>query len=123
MKYSQQLKHLMNQENMSQQQLSEITGISKSSISQYVNGHNEPTIKNKECIESVLGKFEGISDEEEVIDRNVPIRVAAKKLGKSEQFIRVGLQNGIFNFGFAVKTSSKYSYHISPKKFEEYVGG
>lgn len=123
MKYSQQLKQLMNQNNINQKQLVELTGIGKASISQYVNGRNEPSTKNKEKIEKVLGKFEEVENEEIEVDRNVPIRVAAQKLGKSEQFIRVGLQNGVFDFGFAVKTSTKYSYHISPKKFEEYIGG
>lgn len=114
---------MMNKNNITQKELSDRTAISKSSISQYVNGHNEPSILNREIIESILGEFEEVETEEVEIDRNVPIRVAAKKLGKSEQFIRVGLQNGVFNFGFAVKTSSKYSYHISPNKFEEYIGG
>lgn len=43
-------------------------------------------------------------------------------IGKSEQFVRIGLQRGILPFGSAVKTSSKYSYYISPKLFEEYTG-
>lgn len=48
---------------------------------------------------------------------------AAKLLNKSPDFIRVGLQNGRLPFGTAVKTSSKWSYHISEVKFNEYVGG
>jgi hypothetical protein len=44
-------------------------------------------------------------------------------LGKSRQFIRVSLQRGIAPFGFAVKLSGeRFSYHISPKKLEEYIG-
>ena len=48
-------------------------------------------------------------------------------MGKSEQFIRCGLQYKRFDFGFAVSTNSHkknatYSYHISPKKFMEYTG-
>ncbi|WP_234402450.1 hypothetical protein [Oceanobacillus damuensis] len=53
---------------------------------------------------------------------NVKIKDAAKILGKSEQFIRVGLQENIFPFGYAVKMSSVWTYHISPKKLNEYVG-
>lgn len=48
---------------------------------------------------------------------------AAAKLNKSEQFVRIGLQLGRLPFGTAVKTSSKWSYHISEKLFEEYIGG
>lgn len=47
---------------------------------------------------------------------------AAKRLNKSQEFVRVGLQLGRLPFGTAVKTSSKWSYHISEKLFNEYVG-
>jgi hypothetical protein len=43
-------------------------------------------------------------------------------MNKSEQFIRVGLQRGILPFGYAVKTSTKWSYYISPSKFTESTG-
>lgn len=55
--------------------------------------------------------------------KNVPVDMAAKMLGKSRQFIRVSLQRGIAPFRFAVKVSGEqFSYHISPKKLEEYIG-
>jgi hypothetical protein len=45
-------------------------------------------------------------------------------MGKSKQFIRVALQQGIAPFGFAVKVGGdKWSYHISPMKFESYLSG
>ena len=53
---------------------------------------------------------------------NVTVKEAATRLGKSEQFIRIGLQRGFLPFGVAVKMSSKWTYHISPKKLEEYIG-
>lgn len=51
------------------------------------------------------------------------VQDAAKKLGKSEQFIRIGLQQNILPIGVAVKMSSKWTYHISPKLLNEYIGG
>jgi hypothetical protein len=48
---------------------------------------------------------------------------AARKLNKSPEYIRVGLQLGRLPFGTAVKVSSKWSYHISDKLFNEYIGG
>ena len=56
--------------------------------------------------------------------RRITVQDAAKLMGKSEMFIRIGLQRGILPFGIAVKLDgkSKYSYHISPKLFEEYLG-
>ena len=46
----------------------------------------------------------------------------AKLLGKSPQFVRVGLQREILPFGYAVKMSSKWTYHISEAKVYEYIG-
>lgn len=47
----------------------------------------------------------------------------ADALGISVQAVRIGLQQGKFPFGTAIKTSeAKYTYAIYPKTFEEYVG-
>ena len=46
----------------------------------------------------------------------------AKLLGKSPQFIRIGLQRGVLPFGYAVKMSSGWTYHISEAKAYEYLG-
>lgn len=54
--------------------------------------------------------------------QNISIKEAAEIMGKSQQFVRVGLQRGILPFGTAVKLSSMWTYHISPKKFYEYIG-
>lgn len=54
---------------------------------------------------------------------NVPVYIAAKIMGVSEQFVRVGLQSGSLPFGAAVKISgSRYAYYISPQKFEDFTG-
>ena len=54
--------------------------------------------------------------------RNIKIKDAARLMGKSEMFVRIGLQRGTLKFGTAEKISSKYTYHISPKLFYEYLG-
>lgn len=46
----------------------------------------------------------------------------AKLLDKSPQFVRIGLQRGILPFGYAIKMSSKWTYHISAAKVYEYLG-
>lgn len=40
----------------------------------------------------------------------------------SPQFIRIGLQKGIFPFGYAVKMSGRWTYFISKQKFVEHTG-
>lgn len=54
---------------------------------------------------------------------NLSVKEAAEKLGKSQPFVRIGLQRGLLPIGTAVKMSSKWTYHISAKKLEEYIGG
>lgn len=50
------------------------------------------------------------------------VATVARLMNVSEQFIRMGLQKGIFPFGYAVKMSSQYTYFISPQKFTEHTG-
>lgn len=53
----------------------------------------------------------------------ITIQEAAKIMGKSQQFVRMGLQQKTLPFGAAVKMSGeKFSYYISPKRFYEFVG-
>lgn len=50
---------------------------------------------------------------------------AARIMGKDPQFIRIGLQRGLLPFGWAIKTdpvNKRYSYFISEKLFNEYIG-
>lgn len=46
---------------------------------------------------------------------------AAKVMGRNPEFVRCGLQQGVFPFGFAVKMEKKWSYIIYKKKFLEWV--
>jgi hypothetical protein len=53
----------------------------------------------------------------------IKIKEAAKRLQKSEQFVRLGLQRGQLPFGTAVKAGTKrWNYHVSDKLFNEYLG-
>lgn len=47
----------------------------------------------------------------------------ARRLGKSQQFVRIGLQRGTLPFGYAVKTSSRWSYQINEAALEGYING
>jgi excisionase family DNA binding protein len=48
---------------------------------------------------------------------------AAKIMGVSKPYIRVGLQRGLLPFGTAVKmTGNRYTYFISKNRFYEYLG-
>ena len=53
----------------------------------------------------------------------VTVSEAAKILGVSAQFIRIGLQRGRLPIGSAVRMSSKWTYHISPERLRKYIEG
>lgn len=126
--FATQLKKAMMERDMSQTELSALTGIGKSSISQYASGKNLPKGKAiAKMAEALDCSVEFLLDETGVVSnleglKNVPVEEAAALLGKSKQFVRVALQRGIAPFGFAVKVSGdKFSYHISPKRLAEYI--
>lgn len=54
------------------------------------------------------------------------IKEASDFTGMSQSMLRVGLQQGIFRFGYAVKINSdkggKFTYNIQKRGVEEYVG-
>lgn len=56
-------------------------------------------------------------------ENKLTIEEASKLMGVSKQFIRVGLQQGILPFGYAVQISKgRYTYYISKQKFLEHTG-
>ncbi len=50
--------------------------------------------------------------------KKITVKEAAKITGMTEQFIRIGLQRERLPFGFAVKLSSKWTYHITPEVYK-----
>ena len=54
--------------------------------------------------------------------KTLSVKDTAKILNKTEQFIRLGLQQNKFPFGAAVKNEKEFSYVIYKKKLEEYIG-
>lgn len=56
-------------------------------------------------------------------DKNMKIKDAALLLGKSQQYVRIGLQRQLLPFGTALKLSSKWTYQIPPERFYQYIGG
>lgn len=52
----------------------------------------------------------------------VTVKEAAKMLGVSQQFVRLGIRSGQLPIGTAVKMSSVWCYHISKSKLNAYLG-
>lgn len=66
--------------------------------------------------------------------KNVPVKEAARLMGKDQQFIRQGIIQGVLPIGVAFKKkivdtkwnqekeSTQYDFYISPKLLWEYTG-
>lgn len=54
--------------------------------------------------------------------KNIPIDVVADIIGKSPQYVRIGLQDQRLPFGTAVKMSKQWTYHISYELLKNYIG-
>ena len=55
-------------------------------------------------------------------NQNVTVKRAAELLGKSEMFVRIGLQRNLLPFGTAIKlTSKKYTYQIIKGALADYL--
>lgn len=128
MDFSNKLKQLMSELSLSQTKLSALTGIGKSSISQYLSGKNEPSRERKKEIAKALGVDENYfeifkADAVVTYDNgvNLPVKIAARLMHKSKSFIKQGLKDGVFPWGYAVKLKN-WSYFISASKFTEYTG-
>lgn len=82
-------------------------------------------ILNNERIFYEVPEFDG---------KNIPVKEAARLMGKDQQFIRQGIIRGILPIGTAFKKtivdqkwntekeSSQYDFYISPRLFWEYTG-
>ncbi len=128
MAFASKLQELMIELNISQTQLSDLTGIGKSSISQYLSGKNEPSKARRQTIartfnlqDDYFEKFDDVPDAQSTVVLNIPVNLAAKLMGKSKEWVMLGLQNGVFPWGYAVKMKD-WSYFISSVKFTEYTG-
>lgn len=128
MSFAEKLKALMGELDLSQSKLSDLTGIGKSSISQYLSGKNEPSKDRKKEIARKLGVQEDYFDTFETAATvqhegvfNLPVTLAAKLMGKSKEWVKQGLRDGAFPWGYAVKLTN-WSYFISSVKFTEYTG-
>ena len=127
MSFAEKLKKLMRELDLSQTRLSELTGIGKSSISQYLSGKNEPANDRKKQIALALGVQENYFNQfaENIIQDNVvvnvPVPLIAKLMGKSKEWVTQGLRDGVFPWGYAVKLQ-KWSYFIPSVKFTEFTG-
>ena len=130
--FADRLQYAMGSAQMRQVDLVKKTGLTKSSISMYLSGLHEPSyeamakmaialrvpidfLRHGDIPEAALEPMQEV--------RKMNVRAAARCLGKSEQFVRMGLQRGLLPIGAAVPgTGGRWSYYISPYRLRVFVG-
>lgn len=136
MKFNEKLKNAMQQLGISQAQLVGMTGIGKSSISQYLSGKNVPAVDRQKSIAVSLGLEADYFEQDNFTIKQLKSGVipqirpgdAAKLMRKNSQNIRKGLQQGVFDWGYAIRTSKPdavkptYTYFINARRFVEIEG-
>lgn len=127
--FAKRLNQALSERQLSQCELAAAIGKGKSSVSQYLSGRSvpRPDVQDKiaevlECTVEWLNSEVPANDTSDNGLKNVSVAQTAKIIGKGEEFVRGGLRMGTAPFGFAVRNKSRWSYHISPKKLNDYVG-
>lgn len=134
MKFDEKLKRVMQELGITQAQVSGMTGIGRSSISQYLSGKNVPTEQRQRDMATALGLAPDYFEEgEKSVEFNpskceggiqtLTLLEVAKLMHKHIHTVALGLQQGAFPWGYAVKTSAnRWSYFINARRFAEIEG-
>ena len=119
--FAERLKNAMEQADMSQAELSLQSGASKAAISQYLSGKNTPGPERVKALADATGTtFDFLMGYGGAPAKDAPppvkkisVKEAARCMGKSDQFVRIGLQRGLLPFGNAVPgTGNNWNYYI-----------
>lgn len=136
MNFSEKLKTAMQELHLNQRQVCGMTGKSKGSVSQYLSGKQIPSEDVQRDIAVSLGLDQDyftkdnsqtvVLPTKEVRNGVIPrldVEKAAKLLQMNHNTVRKGLQQGVFPWGYAIKTSeNRWCYFINAKRFVEIEG-
>ena len=61
--------------------------------------------------------------EGQTVTERLTVEEAAGIMGVSPMFLRIGLRNGRFPFGTAVKFDKQWRYYINPERFRRWMAG
>ena len=119
--FKDRLKKVMVDQNINQVELSRVCGVSRSTVSKWMSGDSEPTKARRneiaEAFDLPENYFEEIVIPKQKIETLTP-KEAAYLMGMSVGSIQKGLIQGIFPWGYAIRTSEKkHRYFINAKKF------
>lgn len=136
MEFSEKLKAAMQQLGITQSQVTGMTGCSKAAVSLYLSGKSVPPPDKQRSIAASLGlnpEYFGHDEIPKAVIAPKKIREgaikqllvtdAAKLMSMNAETVRKGLQQGVFPWGYAIKTSAnRWTYFINAARFAEIEG-
>lgn len=134
MNFSDKLKSAMQPLGINQAKVVSLTGKSKGSISQYISGKQTPSAEVQRDIAVSLGLnpdyFEQNSEQVQLNVKGntygiktLDVTEVAKVMHMNHNTVRKGLQQGVFPWGYAIKTSeNRWVYFINALRFAEIEG-
>ena len=123
MGFKEKLKTAMDEHHWSQVYVAGMTGWSKAAVSQWLSGREVPSKLKQGLIAEALGlPRDYFREEPQTQFRRMTIEQTARVLGTSKDTVKLGLQQGVFPWGYAVQTESGWTYIINGTKLEQVEG-
>ncbi len=116
MTFAEKLKEVMKEQNLSQSDLSRLTGIGRSSISQYLSGRNIPTLQRQEDIAIALNLSadyfiaENVATDEIIAKariKRLTLTQAARIMGVSKEKLGDLIEEGAYSWGRKIPSKGK----------------
>ena len=131
MEFSEKLRAVMKERNINQIQLAGLTGKCKATVSQWLSGKQTPTEDGQTRIAQAMGLPEDYFWKEDsvihlvkkagTVEKLLP-KDAARLLGISVRSVSLGLQQGVFPWGYGIHTERSWVYFINARRFAEIEG-
>lgn len=129
MKFSEKLKKAMQELGINQAQVVGLTGKSKGSVSQYLSGKQTPLESVQSDIAVSLGLAADYFEKDDPVTKlvkrgsaipEIRTKDAGKLMRMNHTTVEDGLKQGIFPWGYAIKTSdNRHRYFINAIRFAE----
>lgn len=131
MEFSEKLRVTMKERNINQVQLAGLTGKCKATVSQWLSGKQTPTEDGQTRIAQAMGLPKDYFWKEDsvihlvkkagTVEKLLP-KDAARLLGISVRSVSLGLQQGVFPWGYGIHTEHSWVYFINARRFAEIEG-
>lgn len=124
--YSEKIKRIMQDAGVSQRTVAGAAGVSDSAVSGWVNGYMQPSMTAKMNLIAAFKLPDDYFTETQAAPEGIDtmsVQEAASLMHKTPQTIMLGLQQRVFPWGYAIRTSEhRWSYYINRKRFCETEG-